>query len=186
MRLGVCLGLGASGCLEVPAFLGGGDDEPSIDAAGGAGASDAGGAGASDAGDIATVDAATPGAPDACVPLRHYRDGDGDGYGNPTSYADSCANPGVGWSLDGTDCYDGNAAAHPGQLEYFQGARGDGSYDYDCSSSHELEIPNAAACGSVAGWVTISIPDCGVQSGYVPDAFSGNCPTGTTRTQGCR
>ncbi len=34
----------------------------------------------------------------------------------------------------GTDCYDSNANAYPGQTTYFTTDRGDGSFDYNCSS----------------------------------------------------
>jgi hypothetical protein len=56
-------------------------------------------------------------------------DGDGDGYDGLT---DTCAS--------GTDCDDGDADVHPGQTNFFDTPRGDGSFDYDCSGNDELEL----------------------------------------------
>ncbi|MEM4326219.1 MAG: hypothetical protein QXU40_02870, partial [Candidatus Pacearchaeota archaeon] len=62
-------------------------------------------------------------------------DEDGDGYYRiGSSYvATIISSTGVRTTnLPGTDCYDRNASAHPGQTRYFQYHRGDNSFDYDC------------------------------------------------------
>jgi hypothetical protein len=62
----------------------------------------------------------------------YYRDADGDGYGAGAPIG-MCAT--AGYVLNNTDCYDGNANAHPGQTACFTTNRGDGSFDYNCDSS---------------------------------------------------
>ncbi len=42
-----------------------------------------------------------------------YYDGDGDGYGDPSTATASCESPGDDWVLDGTDCDDADGAFHP-------------------------------------------------------------------------
>ncbi|MDP2313453.1 MAG: MopE-related protein [Pseudomonadota bacterium] len=48
--------------------------------------------------------------------LAWYADGDGDGYGDPSTGAETCT-PGTGQVTDGTDCDDGDAAVNPGAEE---------------------------------------------------------------------
>jgi hypothetical protein len=45
-----------------------------------------------------------------------YHDADGDGYGNPDDFINSCSVP-PGYVLDHTDCNDANAMIHPGVSE---------------------------------------------------------------------
>ena len=55
-----------------------------------------------------------------------YRDGDGDGFGNPAVTAPSCdGNPPAGYVLDATDCDDTNPTVHPGALEICNGVDDD-------------------------------------------------------------
>lgn len=81
-------------------------------------------------------------------------DYDGDGYDS-----DQC--------VTGTDCYDNNANAHPGQTSYFSTDRGDGSYDYNCDGSQTKHDP--ILCDSLNfGWSSIEgvIPSCGATGNY--------------------
>ncbi len=71
-----------------------------------------------------------------------YVDADGDGYtvGPPGPFCVGIAGGVVdptdfATSSLGDDCYDANAAAHPGQLSCFATHRGDGSFDYDCDDA---------------------------------------------------
>jgi len=68
---------------------------------------------------------------DECESGNCYVDVDGDRYapesGTKTCRADS--------QLAGTDCYDSNANAHPGQTTYYSSHRGDNSFDYNCDGA---------------------------------------------------
>ena len=55
-----------------------------------------------------------------------FEDGDGDGYGDPTSTTDACAAP-SGYTDDDTDCDDGDGSVHPLAGDVY----GDGD-DTDC------------------------------------------------------
>ena len=48
-----------------------------------------------------------------------------------------------------SDCYDANANAYPQQTSFFSTNRGDGSFDYDCNGTQELQYPTVSSCGSV-------------------------------------
>jgi len=93
---------------------------------------------------------------DQCI--AWYEDKDGDGFGNPKKHKQGCssfAEP--GWSKLGTDCFDTNANARPGQTLRFLTDRGDGSFDFDCdgveSQAYPAVInPNACkVCGACVG-----------------------------------
>ncbi len=74
-------------------------------------------------------------------PPTWYRDVDGDGYGSASSGTiQSCTQP-AGYVSNNTDCYDSNANAHPGQINYFTTNRGDGSFDYNCNGTTDLMFP---------------------------------------------
>ncbi|MCG2717233.1 MAG: hypothetical protein L6408_00150 [Nanoarchaeota archaeon] len=60
-----------------------------------------------------------------------YADSDGDGYGSTWG-----CNNGVTNNLD---CYDNNKDAKPGQTEYFNVDRGDGSFDFNCNTTIEYQ-----------------------------------------------
>lgn len=79
------------------------------------------------------------------------------------------------------DCYDGNAAAKPGQLAYFSSARGDASFDYDCSGAEEREPLAETACvctdGSCApGARSAPLSACGARAS-VAQCSGGTCAT---------
>ncbi|MCA9645966.1 MAG: putative metal-binding motif-containing protein, partial [Myxococcales bacterium] len=71
---------------------------------------------------------------DADGAVTWFTDGDGDGFGDPTTGTTACSKPGVEWysSLPNTDCNDQDPAAHPGAAE----TCGDGK-DLNCDSGHE-------------------------------------------------
>ncbi len=70
-----------------------------------------------------------------CTVLTLYRDVDGDGYGNPAGPTVSACSQ-AGYAANNTDCYDANANAFPGSSYCGTTNRGDGSYDYNCSSTN--------------------------------------------------
>ena len=115
---------------------------------------------------------------DGCV--DYFYDYDSDTFGEGSA---SClCGPSGSWTaLQGGDCYDLNADAHPGQTGWFAVSRGDGSFDYNCDGSEEKEYTGtmAWACPAIDsdlcevttdGWVS-SEPTCG---------NSGQWPTGCT------
>jgi hypothetical protein len=83
--------------------------------------------------------------------LTCYFDGDHDGYGDPNQNQQGCmaACP-SGWVTNGTDCYDGNADAHPGapfpNTTVGGTNRGDGSYDFNCDGVIEFQVRQKTAC----------------------------------------
>jgi len=102
----------------------------------------------------------------------YFEDLDGDGYGNASSTRCLCG-PSVVDHFDSPndlDCFDGNSDAKPGQTQYYDVDRGDGSFDYDCDG---IETPYYTAileytCYPM--WVGCSpwnpgfegaVPDCG-------------------------
>ena len=101
---------------------------------------------------------------------NRWTDADGDGYGVGSSTC-TCSSTGA---TQGGDCYDGSNNAYPGQTAYFEGDRGDGSWDYDCDGVETLYyhdtriwdcelsggIFGGANCSYDVGWVG-SRPDCG-------------------------
>ena len=72
-----------------------------------------------------------------------YLDFDSDGYGNPASSQESCAQP-DGWVLDGTDCDDGEAASFPGNPELCD------SIDNDCDGQVDI-----GAAGADTWWLDL-------------------------------
>lgn len=82
--------------------------------------------------------------------VTQYQDADNDGYGNPAiSQVNNCLLP--GYSLNNTDCNDGNSAIHPGATDIV----GNG-IDEDCSGSDAQNLAldfdgtnDALTCGSV-------------------------------------
>ncbi len=84
-----------------------------------------------------------------------YIDEDGDRYA-PSSGTQKCK---ANSQLSGTDCYDANANAYPGQTTCYSTHRGDNSFDYNCVSGNEVCVTCLASdcvtyygCG--AGTVT--------------------------------
>jgi len=135
-------------------------------------------------------------------------DNDGDGYGQ-SSYG---CNNGAGQRTAtlGTDCYDSNASAKPGQTSYFTANRGDGSYDYDCDGAPTKQYTSigtkrvcswgGSSCSQTTAGVVgyeNSVPDCG-NSGIYYLTFGLACnlrtvddctldlTTSESRTEACR
>jgi hypothetical protein len=55
--------------------------------------------------------------------VRYYQDEDGDTYGDPDTFVDTCSTqPPQGFALNGGDCDDGNAEIFPGAEEICNGA----------------------------------------------------------------
>ncbi len=120
----------------------------------------------------AAVDA--PG-PDACAQSTYYRDGDGDGHGDPASMQRACTRP-AGYVDTAMDCDDDAAAINPGASEICD------TLDNDCdalvdSADASLDLASATsyyrdqdndqvgagtamkACTKPSGWVT-AMGDC--------------------------
>ena len=111
----------------------------------------------------------------------YYDDVDGDGYGDPLHGTDGWCSAPDGTVADNTDCFDGSASAHPGEITYFGSDRGDHSFDFDCDGRETPRYPDTSSTGTAGsdqGWVTYatgagdygftsrsSVPACG-SSGY--------------------
>jgi len=104
--------------------------------------------------------------------LTGYLDADVDGFFSEVgeSVCSGESLPSVYSSSAGSDCYDFNNNAKPGQTKYFGVSRGDGSFDYNCDSV-ETKRDNCLAniitsscttnvAGTHPGYVD-SIPACG-------------------------
>lgn len=165
-----------------------GDGNPSVDAGhapngtgGSASSSGSGGA---------------PGATDPCAAGTSYRDDDGDGYGDAKSPTQSvhsknggaCVAP-AGYVAIKGDCYDNNAAAKPGQTQWFDHDRGDGSFDYNCDNAEDMEFTAIAGDCSTGnaphtGWIS-KVPACGASALWQNEDGMGCYSPGTDPKQGC-
>ncbi|MCK6529142.1 hypothetical protein L6R50_16835 [Myxococcota bacterium] len=107
-------------------------------------------------------------------------DGDGFGVGTPACL---CEPQAPYTATEGGDCHDGDADAFPGQREYFDSPRPDGSFDYDCNGNAERRWAVMSSCdldfaciGAGPGWRDY-VPSCGVGSYYTErcavDLFTG-------------
>lgn len=132
-----------------------------------------------------------------------YIDADGDGYPG-TAVTNACL-PASQVYASKTDCYDSNANAYPGQTGWFTANRGDGSWDYDCSSGSTPEVaggtgsmPAVGKCDTnsgqpcdnlypngVAGFTTVVL--CGQQGTWIsPGLLCGDIScTSSTQTATC-
>ena len=82
---------------------------------------------------------------------------------------------------EGGDCMDNTMPqsinVYPGQTEYFDVDRGDGSFDYDCDGTEELFDTDTAECSwswftcdvNVTGWVGGAPSSCGDIGEYIND-----------------
>jgi hypothetical protein len=113
-----------------------------------------------------------------CTKVPYYKDGDGDGYGDPKHKVEACEKP-PGYVENDKDCNDADSKAHPGQSSYYYSpmkgvSSGDPmAFDYNCNNVIEQYRPdkfgscsykNGACYGE--GW-TNSVPACGKWSYYV-------------------
>ena len=112
--------------------------------------------------------------PPSCTTTYYYRDYDEDGYGDPTKSQCLSSPTGLYTSTNGNDCWDYNADAKPGQTEYFDSNRGDGSYDYDCDGIEERRYGVWGSCQLVStgcdyypGWSNGNVPSCGLYRDWI-------------------
>lgn len=133
----------------------------------------------------------------------YYVDVDGDGYGTSEISGRCLCEPEGEYTADNQDdCYDRNSEAHPGATSYHSTARGDGSFDYDCSGSESLQWTDTWDCGSPwynplacewhrEGWED-SVPGCGGthiykgETGCWAAAYICSPNEEVERTQSCR
>ena len=113
-----------------------------------------------------------------CAIAARYQDLDGDGYGNPGVSISACAT--AGYVDSNTDCYDADPGttnaelAYPGSSTCSTANRGDGNYDYNCTSSQ-------THCGNE--YYTASVYQryrCGAQLSCVAAAEYYTVNTGST------
>lgn len=102
---------------------------------------------ASDTGSVAKdsgtpADTATPDA--ACTSKTWYRDGDGDGFGDPAKVMDACTQP-SGYVATKTDCDDTKASVNPMAAEVCD------KLDNNCDGMVDGTASEAAACTASAG-----------------------------------
>ncbi len=109
----------------------------------------------------------------AVMPVWH-KDSDGDGYGDPEQYIWWFWAP-SGYVKNGDDCYDSNAEVKPGQKNFFDKDRGDGSFDYDCDGEVKRQHTEIGECvigptntTARQGW-NERVPDVGQRGQWLVD-----------------
>lgn len=80
----------------------------------------------------------------ACTSKTWYRDGDGDGFGDPTKTMDACTQP-SGYVASKTDCDDSKASVNPMAAEVCD------KLDNNCDGMTDGTASEAAACIASAG-----------------------------------
>jgi len=116
-----------------------------------------------------------------------YVDEDGDGYGVNGPRECWCEAGPDSWPYGATntnDCYDNNIEANPGQTQYFNAHRGDGSFDYNCRGGSEIYPPWDTTIGCDSSWGGLScsargdggylnnVPSCGQTAPWADDCDS--------------
>jgi predicted outer membrane repeat protein len=100
-----------------------------------------------------------------------FADTDGDGFGDPFVVTSACTAP-AGYVLDGTDCDDTRAAAHPGAVEVCNGA------DDDCDGNADDGLATSSwytdADGDGYGNPTGAVSRCAAPAGTVADGTDCN------------
>jgi len=116
------------------------------------------------------VDTAPPVDTD-CESVTWYRDGDGDGYGNPAVTTEVCARP-DGYVVDDTDCNDADVTSFPGASERCDGADNDcdGEVDENGSETWYSDMdrdgfgnpnhPVNTVCEGYEDWLVADNTDC--------------------------
>ncbi len=105
---------------------------------------------------------------DGSAPVDFFRDDDGDGFGRDDRARPACAVP-DGFTAQGGDCDDADAAAFPGSVERCGG----GDDDCDGTADEEAVDPPAwfaDADGDGYGDAAITAVACDVPTGHVADA----------------
>ena len=122
---------------------------------------------------------------DAIDMLTYYADGDGDGFGDPTSPMDAC-DIAFGRVDDGTDCDDANILTYPGAPELCDGIDNDCDVEvdeniaivdwYQDSDGDGYGDPNVSVsgCAPVDGYVSLG-SDCNDLNGTVSPAAAEAC-----------
>jgi predicted outer membrane repeat protein len=121
------------------------------------------------------VDQDCDGAVDEGVGGVWYRDGDGDGYGDPGFSTESCSAP-SGYVSDASDCDDGDAGVHPAAEELCNGLDDDCDGDVDPSSAADAGTWYLDGDGDGFGTALDSLVACEPPSGYGVGA--GDCDDG--------
>jgi hypothetical protein len=95
-------------------------------------------------------------ADDGLTFVNYYNDSDGDGYGAGAA-SNLCANPGLGYVTNNTDCNDGAATIHPGAAEVCN------SIDDDCDG---ITDEGCSLGGGLSSAITITtLPQFGLTGG---------------------
>jgi len=125
-----------------------------------------------------------------CTKKTFFKDGDGDGFGDPKQKVEACDQPNGSVEND-KDCNDADKNAHPGQSGWFYWPmKGYGSsdplaFDFNCDKVHTKRRPVAhSSCyyknGSCegSGWNNNYVPDCAKWGWWVEctKASSGRTP----------
>ncbi len=97
-----------------------------------------------------------------------YADTDGDSYGDPTAYRESCASP-AGYVADATDCDDTLAGINPGATESCNGLDDDCDGSVDPTTSVDALTWYADADGDSYGDPGSATAACDVPAGYTAD-----------------
>jgi len=136
----------------------------------------------------------------ACVPGPYlpiwYRDSDGDGFGDLSVTACGSVAP-VGYVASSEDCCDSEARVNPDQTTYFCSSftcagSTTPSWDYNCGGADYERWPYQGecyyyygTCYTYEGWVSSTIPACGVSASFVTGCTSGCVAITATRCQEC-
>ncbi len=102
---------------------------------------------------------------DEGVQLTFYADEDGDGYGDPAVFENTCS-PSPGYVADNTDCDDTNPAVYPGAVEICNGT--DDNCDGNIDEGLQLTF-YADADGDGYGDPNVFENACSPSPGYVAD-----------------
>jgi len=105
---------------------------------------------------------------DAIDASTWYRDGDSDGYGDPSTTSTACDQP-TGYVADATDCYDGDDDIHPGADELCDGDDNDCDGSTDEDDAIDASTFWADADGDGYGDAAASTAACTAPSGTVAD-----------------
>ena len=109
--------------------------------------------------------------------VGYHQDVDNDGWGVGDAIC-MCAPADPRDARQGGDCFDGNGAAHPGQGGWFNGHRGDGSFDYNCDGQQQRRWPTDAGtcrffgdfCDGGDGYEG-GAPGCGGHRNWISDCY---------------
>ena len=106
--------------------------------------------------------------------VAYFPDADGDGFGAAGAQPTLAERPIAGMVANRLDCFDGNAAARPGQTDWFERDRGDGSFDYNCDGQETPRWQELGRCNSrhteavPPGWLG-NVPRPGVLGTWLED-----------------